>query len=102
MRGACGGGGGGGSQRPCFLGVTVALFRLRPRCAWTDVWLCMGALGHHTRAPSTVPVRGAFSPNPLFSYKLAQLSHPIRAHTCSAITRRLGGWLGASGKLSKI
>ena len=24
-------------------------------------------------------------------------AHPIRAHTCSAITRRLCGWLGASG-----
>ena len=24
-------------------------------------------------------------------------AHPIRARTCSAITRRLGGWLGASG-----
>jgi len=42
-------------------------------------------------------VKGVFSPNPPFCLFLRTCpARPIRAHTCSAITRRLGGWLGAS------
>jgi hypothetical protein len=32
-----------------------------------------------------------------FSFTNVPRARPIRAHTCSAITRRLCGWLGASG-----
>ena len=32
-----------------------------------------------------------------FSFSNVPRARPIRAHTCSAITRRLCGWLGASG-----
>ena len=39
-------------------------------------------------------LKGVFSPNPLFLRTCP--AHPIRAHTCSAITQRLCGWLGAS------
>ena len=44
------------------------------------------------------PIKGVFSPNPAFFYERTQLApRPIRAHTCSTITWRLCGWLGASG-----
>jgi hypothetical protein len=38
-----------------------------------------------------------FSPNRCLFFTNLPSSRPIRAHTCSAITRRLCGWLGASG-----
>ena len=48
----------------------------------------------HARRLLYGQVRGVFSPNPLFLRKCQ--ARPIRAHTCSAITRRLCGGLGAS------
>ena len=49
---------------------------------------------HVYRLPS---VRGVFfsTPGPSFFLRTCP-ARPIRAHTCSAITRRLCGWLGAS------
>ena len=45
-----------------------------------------------------LPVCGVRFLRPRFSYLLRTCpARPIRAHTCSAITRRLCGWLGASG-----
>jgi len=42
-------------------------------------------------------VRGPFSPNPSVFILRTCPARPIRAHTCPGITRRLCGWLGASG-----
>ena len=42
-----------------------------------------------------IALKGVFSPNPSFLRTCP--ARPIRAHTCSGITRRLYGWLGASG-----
>jgi hypothetical protein len=45
-----------------------------------------------------LPVCGVRFLRPRFLYLLRTCpARPIRAHTCSAITRRLCGWLGASG-----
>jgi hypothetical protein len=57
---------------------------------------CPPQVRRHTQSLDQAHLNGVFSPNPCFFLRTCP-ARPIRAHACPGITRRLCGWLNASG-----